>query len=39
LRRSWLYRRLLLLGGSVLIALLAFIWLIERAANIRLLSF
>ncbi|MFS0754812.1 HupE/UreJ family protein [Noviherbaspirillum sp. 1P10PC] len=39
LRRSWLYRRLLLLGGSILIAILASIWLIERAANIRLLSF
>lgn len=39
LRRSWLYRRLLLLGGSVLIAILASIWLIERAANIRLLNF
>jgi len=39
LRRSWLYRRLLLLGGSVVIIILASIWLIERAANIRLLSF
>lgn len=39
LRGSWLYRRLLLQGGSILIAILASIWLIERAANIRLLSF
>jgi hypothetical protein len=37
LRRSLFYRRGLLLGGSWLIALLAAVWFLERAFNLRLL--
>ena len=37
LRRSLFYRRWLLMGGSLLIALLAAVWLVERAFNLRLL--
>ncbi len=36
-RRSLLYRRGLLTGGSLLIALLAAVWFIERAFDLRLL--
>ena len=36
LRRSLLYRRGLLMGGSLLIALLAAMWLLERAFDLRL---
>ncbi|MFM2057591.1 MAG: hypothetical protein RLY71_1976 [Pseudomonadota bacterium] len=38
LRRSRFYQRGLLVGGSVLIALLAGVWLVERAFDLRLLS-
>ena len=38
LRRSWVYSRLLLNGGSIAIALLAAIWFVERAFNIKLLT-
>ena len=37
LRGTWLYRRMLLLGGSALIALVAAIWLVERSFDLRLL--
>ena len=37
LRRSLLYRRGLLVGGSLLIAVLAAVWLVERAFDLRLL--
>jgi len=37
LRGTWLYRRLLFTGGSVAIALVAAIWLIERAFDLKLL--
>lgn len=37
LRRSAFYRRVVLAGGSLLIALLAFLWLIERAFDVRIL--
>lgn len=39
LRRHWVYRRLIFLGGSVLIALLAGVWLVERAGDLKLLPF
>ncbi len=39
LRHSWFYRRLVLLGGSVIIAILAMIWLVERAFDVKLLTF
>ncbi|WP_227869638.1 HupE/UreJ family protein [Undibacterium parvum] len=39
LRHTWFYRRFILLGGSISIALLAMIWLIERAFDIKLLGF
>ena len=38
LRRTLLYRRGVLVGGSLLIALLAAVWLVERAFDLRLLS-
>jgi hypothetical protein len=38
LRRSWVYRRLLLNGGSILIAILATIWFVERAFDIKLVT-
>jgi hypothetical protein len=31
MRQTWLYRRLLFVGGSALIALIALVWLIERS--------
>jgi hypothetical protein len=34
-----LYRRSILLGGSVLIAALAMIWLVERAFDLKVLPF
>jgi hypothetical protein len=39
LRRHWVYRRVIFIGGSLLIALLAAVWLVERAANLELLPF
>ncbi len=39
LRRHWVYRRLVLVGGSLLIALLAAVWLVERVGNLKLLPF
>lgn len=38
LRRSWLYRKLVFVAGSVLIILIAAIWFIERAFNLNLIS-
>ena len=38
MRRSQFYRRSVLVGGSVLIALLAAEWLLERALDIRLIT-
>jgi hypothetical protein len=32
MRRTWLYQRLLVKGGSLCIAMLAMVWLVERAA-------
>lgn len=39
LRRTVFYRRLVLLGGSSLIALLAGVWFVERAFDLKLLPF
>ncbi len=39
LRRTWLYQRLVLVSGSLLIALIAGIWLAERVFNFKLLPF
>ncbi|HYC42936.1 MAG TPA: HupE/UreJ family protein [Noviherbaspirillum sp.] len=39
LRRTVLYRRLVLVGGSLLIALLAGAWFVERAFDMKLLPF
>lgn len=39
LRRTWLYRKLVLVGGSLAIAALAGVWLAERAANFKVLPF
>jgi HupE / UreJ protein len=38
LRRTVLYRRAVMVGGSVAVALLAGIWLIERAADVSVLG-
>lgn len=38
LRKTWFYRRVLLAGGSILIAVLATIWFVERAFDIKLLT-
>ena len=38
LRESWFYHRLVLLGGSILIALVALVWLVERAFDLKLLT-
>lgn len=39
LRRSWFYQRVVMVGGSALICLLAGIWLAERAFNLKILPF
>ena len=39
LRHSWFYRRLVLLGGSAAIAIVALIWFVERAFDLKLLGF
>lgn len=38
LRKTWFYRRVLLQGGSILIAILALIWFVERAFDIKLVT-
>ncbi|MEO5732069.1 MAG: HupE/UreJ family protein, partial [Rubrivivax sp.] len=39
LRRGWFYRRVVLTGGSVVIAMLAAVWFVERAFVLKLLPF
>jgi hypothetical protein len=39
LRHTLFYRRVVLLGGSVGVALLALVWLVERAFDLKLLPF
>ncbi len=38
IRASWFYRRVVLFGGSVAIAAVALVWLLERALNLKLIS-
>ena len=38
-RRSWFYRRVVLLGGSLVIAVVASVWFVERAFNLKLMPF
>ena len=38
LRHTWFYRRLVLVGGSLLIAALAAVWLLERVFELELLK-
>ena len=38
LRHGWFYRRLLFSGGSWLIVLIAAVWFIERAFDLKLIS-
>jgi len=38
LRRTWLYRRILFVYGSAAIALIALLWLVQRAFNLQLIS-
>jgi hypothetical protein len=38
LRGTWFYRRVLLMGGSILIAVLASVWFVERAFDIKLVT-
>ena len=37
-RESWFYRKLVLIGGSAFIALIAAVWFAERAFNLRLIT-
>lgn len=39
IRRSWFYQRLVVGGGSLLIAALAAVWLAERALNFKVMPF
>jgi hypothetical protein len=39
LRYSWLYQRFILFGGSIVIAMLAAIWLAERVVDMKILGF
>ncbi|MDB6058609.1 MAG: lnt [Verrucomicrobiales bacterium] len=39
LRSSWLYPRIVLAGGSCAIVLVAAVWLVERAFNLKLMPF
>jgi hypothetical protein len=39
LRRSWFYRRVVLMAGSLLIAAIATAWLVERAFDLKLMPF
>jgi hypothetical protein len=36
LRRTWFYRRLIFVGGSAAIALVAAVWLVERVLDLKL---
>jgi hypothetical protein len=38
LRATWLYRRLVFTGGSLAIAVVAGIWLVERAFNMKIIT-
>jgi len=36
MRRTWIYRQLVMVGGSAAIALVALVWLLERSLDLRL---
>jgi hypothetical protein len=38
MRRSWLYQRLVLMGGSFCVALVASVWLVERVFNLKIIT-
>jgi hypothetical protein len=38
LRATWFYRRLVFVGGSLAIAVVAGIWLVERAFNMKIIT-
>ena len=38
LRATWLYRRLVFIGGSLAITIVAGIWLVERAFNMKIIT-
>jgi len=38
LRASWFYRRLVFIGGSLAIVVVAGIWLVERAFNMKIIT-
>ena len=38
LRRTWFYQRLVMTGGSVVVVIVALIWMVERAWNLRILT-
>jgi len=38
LRRTWFYRRLVLAGGSAMIALVAALWMLERLFDVKILA-
>jgi hypothetical protein len=38
LRATWLYRRLIFIGGSLAIVAVAGIWLVERAFNMKIIT-
>jgi hypothetical protein len=39
IRNTWLYRRVVLLAGSILVACVATVWLLERAFDLKLMPF
>jgi HupE / UreJ protein len=39
MRNTWIYQRAILLGGSMAIACVALVWLVERAFDLKLISF
>jgi hypothetical protein len=38
MRQSWVYRRLVLNVGSLMIAMIASVWLVERVFDLKLIS-
>jgi hypothetical protein len=38
LRATWLYRRLVFIGGSLVVTTVAGIWLVERAFNMKIIT-
>ena len=38
LRGTWLYQRLIMIGGSAAVVAVALTWLVERAFNLKIIS-